>query len=212
MSSTSLLDIKLKGNPWGIRGIGDSDITVIRSAWDRDVEGQAIHAQRLICSLLSALHGEGWVLMQSTDISNVLYDADTLLFRHQIPAPAPQQWFSLVFYSQHKLRFVDAPRALCLRVVEHFAAQKMEMKFKEHGKVEGCSEIKFAGQGWSYISYDTMKSRMMFLDLLECLEESGWTLYASVEQNTRGDEKGVTDTWYCCRPVGWVEGNPVYHN
>ncbi|KAF1978166.1 hypothetical protein BU23DRAFT_450452 [Bimuria novae-zelandiae CBS 107.79] len=219
-ASTSLLDIQLKGNPWGIHkdnpeGLG---LASLRSAFVRDPEGETIHAQRLICSLLKTLHGEGWVLMQSTDVSQVLWDADTLLFRHQTPAPTPHEWFSVVF-QYNKFRFVDAPRGLCLRVLKHLLAQKLEMKFKDHEKVEGCYELKFTGtmrRGSPYLdpvmNTGTMKTRMMFLDLLGCIEESGWTLYASVEQNTRGDENGMTDTWYCCRPVGWAEGNPVYHN
>lgn len=147
-----------------------------------------------------------------------MQSTDTLVFRHQMPAPAPQEWFSVVF-QQNRFRFVDAPRALCLRVLEQLSAQKLEMKFKDHDKVEGCCEVKFTGtmrRGSPYLdpvlNAGTMKARMMFLDLLGCVEENGWTLYASVEQNTRGDESGMTDTWYCCRPVGWVEGSPVYHN
>ncbi|OAG06979.1 uncharacterized protein CC84DRAFT_1258198 [Paraphaeosphaeria sporulosa] len=218
--STQLLELQLKGNPWGVHrdnpdGLG---IGALRNVLDRDSEGQAIHAQRLVCALLRALHSEGWVLMQSTDVSQVLWDADTLLFRHQMPAPAPQEWFSVVF-QHNRFRFVDAPRGLCLRVLEHLSSQRLEMKFKDHEKVEGCCEVKFTGmmrRGSPYldpvINAGTLKTRMMFLDLLGVVEESGWTLYASVEQNMRGDGEGMTDTWYCCRPVGWAEGNPVYHS
>lgn len=135
-----------------------------------------------------------------------------------MPAPAPQEWFSVVFQN-NKFRFVDAPRALCLSVLDHLSAQKLDMRVKDHEKVEGCCEVKFTGsirRGSPYLEPvthpGTINTRMMFLDMLGCIEESGWTLYASVEQNTRGDGHGMTDTWYCCRPVGWVGGDPVYHH
>lgn len=220
--STSLLDIQLKGRPWGVHQHRDNreglGLASLRNAMVRNSEEDSILAQRLVCSLLRVLHGEGWVLMQSTDISQALWDADTLLFRHQSPAPTPQEWFSVV-YQDNRFRFVDAPRSLCLRVLEYLSAQRLEMKFKDHEKVEDCCEIKFTGtmrRGSPYldplINSGTLKTRMLFLDLLSCIEESGWTLYASVEQNIMGDENAMTDTWYCCRPVGWSEGNPVYHN
>lgn len=218
--STSLLEIQLKGNPWGINKYDPDShsLTSIRSAFARDTEKDEILAQRLICSLLRALHKDGWMLMQSTNISQVPWDADTLLFRHQIPTPMPHQWFSVVFLNK-TFRFVDAPRTLCLRVLEGLSAQNLEMKFKDNEKVEDCYEVKYTGtmrKGSAYfdpvVNTGAHKMRMMFMFLLECIEENGWTLYASVEQSTRVDEHAMLDTWYCCRPTEWSEGNPVYHN
>lgn len=183
----------------------------MRSAFGEDVEGQAVHAQRVICSLLRVLHEKGWVLMLSTDISNVPWDADTLIFRHQAPAPAPCEWFSVVFSASNKLRFVDAPQELCTSVITRFITSKRELRHKEH-KTDGCYELKFTDIGNAMVSNETVKTKVMFLDLLECFEQSGWTVYASVNQNTKHDNQGMTETWYCCRPVGWVEGAPVYHN
>lgn len=207
-SSLNYLDIKLSGNPWGI---SSGEIKVIRSVFGDDVEEQAAHAQRLICALLAALHTEGWVLMMSTDIANVPWDTDTLVFRHQLPAPAKCEWFSVVFSSQHKLRFVDAPRDLCMSVVARFISNKRELRHKNH-KIDGCYEIKLTDMGLAIASNENMRTKVMFLDLLDCLQQSGWTVYASINQNTKSDSQGMTDTWYISRPVGWTQGAPVYHN
>ena len=156
--------------------------------------------------------------MQSTYISQVPHDADTLLFRHQVPAPTPHEWLSVVMLNK-TFRFVDAPRSLCIRVLENFSAQNLEMKFKDNEKVEGCYEVRFTGtmrKGSPYldpvINTGTHKTGLMVLLLLDCIEENGWSLYTSVGQSTRVDENTVPDTWYCCRPLGWSEGNPIYHN
>jgi hypothetical protein len=52
---------------------------------------------------------------------------------------------------------------------------------------------------------------VLALILLECLEQHGFSLYASVDQDNGRGGRGM-DTWHCCRPVDWRPGEPVYHN
>lgn len=82
-------EFKVYGNPW--RGMGD----------------EAVDARRLICALLGTLHGQGWVMTLSTDISKKNWDKDTLLFRHQVPAPAGCDWCCIGFSRNDRIKFID---------------------------------------------------------------------------------------------------------
>lgn len=84
------IEFEFKGDPWV--GYGDD----------------AIEARRLVLGLLRALHGQGWVLILSTDISKKSYDKDTLLFRHQSPTPAECEWGTIAFSNSDRLRFIDS--------------------------------------------------------------------------------------------------------
>jgi hypothetical protein len=176
-----------------------------------DSEEDSASSRRLMCALLAALHGEGWVLMMSTDVSKSLWDTDTLIFRHQTPAPAKCEWFSVCFSSSNRLRFIDAPPSVYLPIVSSLNKWKIEVKCKE-SRVEGCYEVKLAGLGWGSVHAEQVKIKLALLDMLGVMEEEGWTVYASVDQKVGGEREGDTDSWYCCRPMGWVKGAPVYHN
>lgn len=56
-----------------------------------------------------------------------------------------------------------------------------------------------------------MKSRVMVLKLLNTFEEHGFTVYASLDQKSSGEDANETDSWHMSRPVGWTKGAPVYH-
>jgi hypothetical protein len=84
------MEIKLYGHPW--RGAGD----------------ESVDARRLICAILGALHGQGWVLTLSTDISKKNWDKDTLLFRHQVPSPAECEWCCIGFSKTDRIKFIDS--------------------------------------------------------------------------------------------------------
>lgn len=103
--------------------------TVIQQTWTRNIKseseyggahqfklhgfpwtgsgGQTTEARRMICRLLEVLHGQGWVLMISTSISKKQMEKDTMLFRHQIPAPAPCDWAAIGFSKMDRIRFMD---------------------------------------------------------------------------------------------------------
>lgn len=71
----------------------------------------------------------------------------------------------------------------------HLLGQGLEVESRDHERVEGCCEVRVTGSlrgvsvyagpgpgvGW------TVRTTMIFLDLLGVVEESGWTLYAGVE-------------------------------
>ncbi|KAF2005166.1 hypothetical protein P154DRAFT_518704 [Amniculicola lignicola CBS 123094] len=202
-------EFKLKGNPWGLF---TDEMKLFANAFGQNGEEQSICSRRLVCCLLAALHTEGWVLTMSTDVSKAQADTDTMIFRHQIPAPMRCEWFSLAFsgVGGNKIKLIDAPKEVSMRIVERLGKGKIQVSCKEH-RVPGCYEIRLLGLGWSMMAGEMMKRRGVVLDLMECFEEEGWSVYASVDQKVGTENSGDTDTWHCCRPVGWVKGGPVYH-
>ncbi|KAJ4403013.1 hypothetical protein N0V91_006759 [Didymella pomorum] len=77
----------------------------------------------------------------------------------------------------------------------------------------GIQEIKFHGYRWATGGKETMRVRELLLTMLGVLEEEGWTVYASIDQNASGGDQNTseTDTWHLCRPKGWTPGHPVYY-
>ncbi|KAF2648587.1 hypothetical protein K491DRAFT_612495 [Lophiostoma macrostomum CBS 122681] len=184
-------EIKLNGNPW--RGSGD----------------EAIDARRLICALLGTLHSQGWVLTLSTDISKKNWDKDTLIFRHQIPGPAPCDWCCIGFSKQDRLKFIDVAPEVSNGVVSRLGQGRVQ-DHRAHSR--GVYEVKLRGTPWMASGTETMEARQLLLIMMGVLEEHGWTVYASVDQKNGGEKHTETDTWHCCRPKGWTRGAPVYHN
>lgn len=102
----------------------------------------AIHARRLTRSIVVTMYNLGWVLSLSTDISMKPDDKDNLLFRHQEPAPAPAEWFSLTFSRGDRLRLIDAPDELVQSTIDIL---RPETQSHASYKVPGVYEIKFNG-------------------------------------------------------------------
>lgn len=51
-----------------------------------------------------------------------------------------------------------------------------------------------------------MKTRGLLLKILQLLEGHGWSLYASVDQQT-----SASDFWYLIKMADWVPGKPIFH-
>lgn len=161
--------------------------------------------------LLNTLHTHGWIMTLSTDISRKITDKDTLLFRHQVPAPSPCDWMTVAFSRRDKLRFIDAPAAIHSTFIALLGSDIIQ-SYGPHG-LPGVFDFKLRGVPWRATGEDTMVARALLLKLLEGLEGDGWTVYASIDQKaTVRDDISETDTWHCCRLKGWVRGSPVYHN
>jgi hypothetical protein len=58
----------------------------------------------------------------------------------------------------------------------------------------GVHEIKLHGAPWFASGEETMRARDLLLTLMETLEEEGWTVYASIDQDHDGSGNGETDT------------------
>jgi len=69
-------------------------------------------------------------------------------------------------------------------------------------------EFKLKGRPWGGMGEETVKSRVLVLQLLALLEGLGWRSYAAVGLGTEFGDFKKPDTWYFVRPVGWVVGSP----
>lgn len=186
-------EFKLYGRPWSI---------------SMDVQ-QAIDARRLIRHLFAALYDVGWILALSTDVSRKQADKDTLIFRHQTPAPAKCEWMSIDFARGDRIRIMDAPQSVLDAV-----NTQLQPAIQEHvrPKVIGMWELKLHGYPWRAVGGETMNARRTLLQLFMVLERFGFTVYASIDQeSTTQDNSSEADTWHCLRPIGWAPGAPVYH-
>jgi hypothetical protein len=98
-------EFKLYGNPW--LGFRDDDV----------------HARRLICALLAALHTQGWILELSTFVSTKNTDKDNLLFRRKSPTPAECEWGCVSFSNADRLRFIDCKFSCCVPFISSFMSK-----------------------------------------------------------------------------------------
>lgn len=183
-------ELKMRGNPWMPAG------------------DDAIHARRLTREIMSGLYNLGWVLYISTDISRKTNDKDNLFFRHQDPAPAPAEWFSLTFSKGDRLRLIDAPTEVVSAVIN---ALSLETQSHAPYRLPGVYELKFKGYPFMSSGGETIAARTLVLKLLSVLECHGFTVNASIDQKYGGEHSNETDTWHLCRPQGWAPGQPVYH-
>lgn len=166
-------EFKLSGYPWSAMG------------------SDAMDARRLVAALLGTLHSMGWVLTLNTDVSKTLSDKDTLLFRHQSPAPAPCDWCSISFSRADRLRLIDASPEVCQALPARLG-QEWVSKVSQYAP--GIQEIKFHGYPWSAGGKETMRVRELLLTMLATLEEEGWTVYASIDQSASGGGQNTSET------------------
>lgn len=181
---------KLRGRPW--------------SGWGEE----ALHARRLMREIFRTLYDHGWVLTLSTDISRKTRDKDTLVFRHQDPAPARRDWMSISFARGDKIHLIDAPPEFTSSLFNELHP----IIHKSKQILPGVHEFQMGVSLWWATGTDTMKAREVVLQMMEVLERHGFTIYASIDQDTRhSDTSSETDSWTCCRPSDWRQGAPVYH-
>lgn len=136
---------------------------------------------------------------------NFLQDTDSLLFRQQLPPPAPRDWLGIHFYGGDKLVLTQAPGEVCQGVVRALGTRVQ----RNESLRAGSSEIKFHGYPFRASGEETVHARMLLIVLLEALEEEGYSLYASVDLDPN---EHSCDSWVCCREKGWTRGAPVYHS
>jgi hypothetical protein len=155
---------KLRGNPWSGRG------------------DEAIFARRMMSKILETLANIGWVLAVTTYISKWTSDKDTLIFRYQQSPPPPAAWMSISFNQSDRIRLIDAPDELI-----QYLTSYLNRVIQRHNRLkqEGTYEVQFRGYPWSVL---VTVFRPLLLELLEALDVNGWTVYASIEQETPGSD------------------------
>lgn len=187
-------EFKLLGNPWYGQG------------------ADAIPARILMRSVFAYLYSVGWILHGSTDVSKKQLDKDTLFFRKQQAPPPPAEWISISFNQRDRLRLIGADPTLIAAFKSILVSLRLLQSESWKDKSQNAYEFKIHGYPWMASGEETMSTRFLLLKMLETLEEHGWSLYASIDQNQSTSENtSETDTWFCVKQKGWVPGNIVFH-
>ncbi|KAH8819135.1 hypothetical protein F5884DRAFT_3826 [Xylogone sp. PMI_703] len=186
-------EFKLLGNPW----------------WGQTSD--AIPARILMRSIFAYLYSVGWILHCSTDVSKKVCDKDTLLFRKQQSPPPPSEWISISFNHYDRLRLIGADPVLIAAFKTLLSSIRPLQDEGWKDKARNAFEFKIKGYPWLATGEETMSTRLLVLKMLETLEQHGWSLYASIDQNEASEDSSETDSWYCVRQKGWVEGSAVFH-
>ncbi|KAL2384026.1 hypothetical protein RJZ90_002268 [Blastomyces dermatitidis] len=182
-------EIRLRGNPWR------------PSAWFED---EKTAARRLVCGLLRGLYDMGWVLKSSVD---VLKKEGNKGSAPLLPPPPRSNWLCISFNKSDLLQLIDAPEPLCQAMVNALGDKVQRTQF-----LESSFEIKFHGYPWKASGTETVETRLILLNVLDCLEQFGFTLYASINQDTnQSEQKTEADTWFCQKQTNWAPGAPIYH-
>ncbi|KAF2229395.1 hypothetical protein EV356DRAFT_527591 [Viridothelium virens] len=199
---------------------------LVKSAWPKGVQGERVYgssfelklknhpwdyimesrfksqSRRFMCGLLSGLFDSGWVLNTAVNIYPKGAGKDTLFLRCQNPAPQLYRWICISFMGDDFLYLIDAPDELQAALVQAYGERVQRHRARAEDTL--------------VVGLNTVKARELLLILLECLEQHGFSLYTSLEQDTGlGDICGIggnpSDTWYCKRQLDWSRGTPVYH-
>ncbi|KAM3447320.1 hypothetical protein MY3296_008847 [Beauveria thailandica] len=191
-------EFKLRGRPWSGSGTGP----------------YAVPAIVLVRELFACLYARGWIMTASTDISRKEFDKDTLIFRRGGPLLPPVSWMAVSFKQGDKMRLLGAPPGLVAAVGDVLASMRLLQARTEKDAAMGQYEFKLYGYPWSATGEETMRTRLLVLRLVEVLERHGWSLYASIDQNSgpSGDSSySETDCWYCVKSSDWTPGSIIIH-
>jgi hypothetical protein len=102
---------------------------------------------------------------------------DSLIFHHT--EPRAYSWLSISFDSADLLHLINAPTELANALIFSFG-ERVERCNKDF--VSGNFEIKFTGSPWNKPSgKGSVQSRILILDLMQCLEEQGYTMGTSLD-------------------------------
>jgi hypothetical protein len=172
----------------------------------------AITSRILMREILAHLFKHGWTLHASTDVSKKEMDKDTLFFRKQQSPPPESEWISISFNQFDRLRLIGANAELISAMKQVLASMNLLQEDRGWKDKELIAwEFKIRGNPWCATGVETMTTRLLLMRILECLESHGWSLYASIDQNTGGQHTSECDSWFCVRDKAWVEGMAVFH-
>ncbi|KAL4786883.1 hypothetical protein BJX76DRAFT_345917 [Aspergillus varians] len=160
------LELKLRGNPLG---------------YGYDEEKVAIRVT--LMGLLNAFAKEGWFVIPAggrvVRMGNYscFGQKDSLIFHQQ--EPRAHSWLCISFDSTDLLHLINAPTELATALIGFFG-ERIEKCNKDF--VSGNFELKFNGDPWTKQSgKGGVQSRLLVLDLMQSLEEQGYTMCTSFD-------------------------------
>lgn len=117
-----------------------------------------------------------------------------MIFQSQHPEHV--SWLCVSFDSDDLIHLINAPRELINSILETF---KDKIKKCNQEFISGIFEIQFKDTPWSQSS-SKIQSKLVLLDLLQCLEQQGFSLRATLDldHGKGGDSyKSSGETWFC---------------
>jgi hypothetical protein len=123
---------------------------------------------------------------------------DSLLFQHQ--QPQDLDIFCVSFDSRDLIHLINAPANLAQSII---TAMGDKIKTCNQDLVSGNFEIKFQDSIWWHpTKKGATMSRLVILQMLQCLGENGFKLYSSIElDNGTGGQlyQSSAEVWVCCQ-------------
>ncbi|KAL4792226.1 hypothetical protein BDV19DRAFT_392401 [Aspergillus venezuelensis] len=180
------LEFKLKGNPF---------------SYSQDDDKIAIRI--VLMGILNAFAKEGWVVLPAGRVVRMgdyrSYGiGDSLTFQHTTPLST--SWMCISFDSDDLLHLINAPTELAEALISFFGERVLKCN-KDF--VSGNFEIKMRNTPWTKSSAKGgIQARVLVLELLQCLEEQGYTLATSldVDDGSGGScYRSQGEMWFCCR-------------
>ncbi|KAL5342657.1 hypothetical protein BJX70DRAFT_268762 [Aspergillus crustosus] len=159
------LELKLKGNPL---------------AHGYDEEKVAIRVT--LMGILNSFAKEGWLVAPAGRVARMgNYSSwgqkDSLIFHYQ--QPRAHSWLCISFDSADLLHLINAPTQLATALINYFG-DRVEACNKDF--VSGNFELKFKGTPWTKSNgKGSVQSRLIVLDLMQCLEEQGYTMCTALD-------------------------------
>jgi len=187
-------EFKMGGNPWLGQG------------------KDGISSRILMREILAFLYAYGWILHASTDVSKKPAEKDTMIFRWQENAPPASEWMCISFDRSDRLTLIGADAELIEGFRHLLQGSKLWKSEQWKDGPKNAWEFKCRGYPWDGKGEETISTRLLLLRMLGVLENQGWTLYASVDQNvTTSENESEANAWYCVRDQAWQTGMPVLH-
>ncbi|KAE8388467.1 hypothetical protein BDV23DRAFT_159123 [Aspergillus alliaceus] len=186
-SQSEGVEFKLRGTPFSHSG-----------------DEEKIAVRKLMLGILDGLAREGWGVHPGAGglgkIGNYssLGEKGSVIFQPQ--QPQQLSWLCISFDSQDLIHLMNAPIELAMSLI---GVLEERIQTCNQDLVSGTFELKFKKNLWKKSSSEgAVQSRLVALDVLQCLESQGYSLCASVDLD-HGDGgdlyQSSADIWFCCR-------------
>lgn len=109
---------------------------------------------------------------------------DTLLLRRTHQPTSPASWLSISFDQYDIVTVHDGPLELRQLLIARFSAQEWSI---ESTYIEDRMEIRLKKQYWMSNGEDTVRARLMLLEIVEALDLFGFRIYASLKLTSEND-------------------------
>ena len=164
------MSIKLSGTPWCPNG------------------SETVSSKVILQTLVNDLYLNQWNLYGN---SNLKSSANTLFFEYN-PSIAPgliaASHLTVSLNKNDTLRLIGIPQNLISVIRETIQACWLR-GIQAESNYFGSWEFKLCGNPWWASGTEAVDSRYLILKLIECLQQYGWTIIASIDSSRKPSDK-----------------------